>query len=184
MSEELAVKLARNVKQLRTGRDFTQQQLADLCGVPRATLSNIESGTANPPLEVIPPVATPMGVALEELIATARADVKFYPRGSLPSRRRSNVLVNTLLPDHLPATTFERLELLPGARLIGVPHTPGTREYLSCESGQLELVAAGEVFCLCAGDIVVFRGDQGHSYVNRGRKKAVGYSVVLFQPNG
>jgi quercetin dioxygenase-like cupin family protein len=66
------------------------------------------------------------------------------------------------------------------ARMTGTPHTPGTREYLSCESGEIELVAAGETFVLVPGDVVVFRGDQRHSYANRGRKTAVGYSVVMF----
>ena len=70
----------------------------------------------------------------------------------------------------------------PGARLTGVPHTPGTREYLACESGELLLVASGERFHIAAGDVVVFRGDQKHSYENPGARTAVGYSVVLLAP--
>ena len=66
--------------------------------------------------------------------------------------------------------------------MVGVPHTAGTREYLTCESGELELVASGESFEMEEGDVVVFRGDQRHSYVNRGRKLAVGYSVVMLRP--
>jgi XRE family transcriptional regulator, regulator of sulfur utilization len=30
--------------------------------------------------------------------------------------------------------------------------------------------------------VVVFRGDQRHSYTNVGRKPAVGYSVVMLKP--
>ena len=41
------------------------------------------------------------------------------------------------------------------------------------------LAAAGEVFELGAGDVVVFQGDRRHSYRNPGREPAVGYSVVL-----
>jgi quercetin dioxygenase-like cupin family protein len=77
---------------------------------------------------------------------------------------------------------MERIELPAGARLVGVPHTPGTREYLTCEAGEIELVASGESFRLENGDVVVFRGDQRHSYFNPGRKPAVGYSVVMLQP--
>jgi hypothetical protein len=32
------------------------------------------------------------------------------------------------------------------------------------------------------GDVVVFRGDQKHSYENPGDRTAVGYSVVLLAP--
>src|SRR5690606_23210016 len=114
--------------------------------------------------------------------ATPRADVKHYPRGSLAIRQRGRVQVRSLLPDQLPATVAERLELPASERLIGVPHTPGTREYLTCESGQIELVAAGETWRLSEGDVVVFRGDQRHSYFNPGKKTAIGYSFVILQP--
>jgi mannose-6-phosphate isomerase-like protein (cupin superfamily) len=59
------------------------------------------------------------------------------------------------------------------------PDTAGTREYLACEAGQLALATGGEVFDLSPGDVVVFQGDQRHSYRNPGRVPAVGYSVVL-----
>ena len=45
-----------------------------------------------------------------------------------------------------------------------------------------ELVASGESFQMHEGDVVVFRGDQRHSYANLGRKVAVGYSVVMLKP--
>jgi transcriptional regulator with XRE-family HTH domain len=182
MSDELSGRLAHNIKQLRQTRGFTQEQIAKRVGLPRATWSNLESGTANPTLQVLHSVAQALQVPLEELVATPRADVKHYPRGSLPSRTRGQVVVSTLLPDAMPGTAIERLALPAGGRMTGSPHTPGTREYLSCESGEIELVAAGESFQLAPGDVVVFRGDQRHSYANRGRKPAVGYSVVLFHP--
>lgn len=180
MSDDLAGRLARNIKQLRQARGFTQQQLAELSGLPRATCSNLESGTANPTLTVLHTLAKALQIPIEELVSIPRADVQHYPKGALPTRTRGNVTVSTLLPDAIPGTMIERLEIPEGGRLIGTPHTPGTREYLSCEAGELELVAAGESFRLAPGDVVVFRGDQRHSYHNRGRKPAVGYSVVLF----
>jgi quercetin dioxygenase-like cupin family protein len=66
--------------------------------------------------------------------------------------------------------------------MIGVPHTPGTREYLTCESGTLVLTAAGESWSLKPGDVVSFRGDQRHGYANPGSRVAVGYSVVVLAP--
>jgi quercetin dioxygenase-like cupin family protein len=62
----------------------------------------------------------------------------------------------------------------------GVPHTPGTREYFTCESGEVVVAVGGEPWRVAPGDVLVFRGDQRHSYTNPGRETAVGYSVVLF----
>jgi transcriptional regulator with XRE-family HTH domain len=182
MSEELSSRLARNIRQLRQARGLTQQQMAKLCGMPRATWSNLESASANPTLAVLHRVALALQVPLEELVATPRADVKHYPMAALPVRIRGQAKLRSLLPDPIPGITLERLELPPGSRLVGVPHTPGTREYLCCESGRMDLVAAGETYRLAPGDVVVFRGDQRHSYVNAGRSASIGYSVVLLNP--
>lgn len=182
MSDELSTRLGRNIRQLRQARGLTQEQMAKLSGLPRATWANLESGEANPTLLVLHAVASAFQVSLEEIVAEPRASAKHYPRGSLPSRLRGAVEVSTLLPDKVPGMQIERLHLPIGGRMVGVPHTPGTREYLTCESGELELVASGESFLLGPGDVVVFRGDQRHSYANRGRKPAVGYSVVMLRP--
>jgi XRE family transcriptional regulator, regulator of sulfur utilization len=180
--DELSAHLAANVRQLRDARGLTQQQMAKISGLPRATWANLESGSANPTLGVLHRVASALQVSLEELLAAPRAASRFYPRGSLPVRARGQVGISQLLPDPIPGTELSRMEFAPQARLTGIPHTPGTREYLTCESGSIVLVAAGEEWRLGPGDVVSFRGDQRHSYWNPTRTPAVGYSVVLLAP--
>ena len=158
---------------------MTQQASAALARLPRATWANLESGAANPTLGVLDRVAHAFQVTLEELVSTPKAACAFYPRAELAVQRRGEAVIRKLLPDPIPGVELDRFELPPGVRMVGVPHTPGTREYLTCESGSLELVAAGEHWTLAPGDVVVFRGDQRHSYANRGRIVAIAYSVVL-----
>jgi transcriptional regulator with XRE-family HTH domain len=182
MTDDLAGRLAANIRQLRQARGLTQQQMSKLSELPRATWANLESGGSNPTLAVLHRVAVALQVPIEELIAEPRASAKHYPRGSLPSRARGAVTVSSLLPDKVPGMLIERIEIPPGERLIGVPHAPGTREYLTCETGEIELVASGDSVRLAPGDVVVFRGDQRHSYLNPSRRAAVGYSVVMLEP--
>jgi transcriptional regulator with XRE-family HTH domain len=172
-------RLGRNIKQLRQTRGLTQQQLAKTAGIPRATWANLESGSANPTLTVLQRVAHALQVTLEELVATPRAECAMYRRGSLPSRAQGIATVQTLLPDPIPGMEIARIDLPANGRLTGVPHTAGTREYLTCEAGELVLMAAGERWELAPGDVVAFRGDQRHSYLNVGRGRAVGFSVVV-----
>jgi transcriptional regulator with XRE-family HTH domain len=180
--ENLPDRLAANLRQLREARGATQAELARLADIPRATWAHLESGAGNPTLVVVCRVAEALQVSLEELLAQPRASARHYPASSLVSKKRGLATLRKLLPDPLPGMEFDRMELPPGARLTGIPHTPGTREYLACETGQLVLVASGESFTLEVGDVVVFRGDQRHSYQNRGARPAVGYSVVLLAP--
>ena len=177
---DTAKNLGNNVRALRESRGMTQQQMAKLSGIPRPTWANLESGAANPTLAVVVRVALALQVPLEELIGPPRASAKHYRVGELPRRERGNVTVRKLLPESIPGLEIERMELPPGASMGGIPHTPGTREYLTCESGAVELSASGQSFTLAPGELVVFRGDQRHGYKNVGAKTAVAYSVVTF----
>lgn len=177
--DDVATRLGRNVRVLREARSLTQAQMAKTAGLPRATWANLESGAANPTLSVLDRVAIAFQVTIEELIAAPRSEAKHYPKASVPVKLRGAVSIKKLLPDPIPGMEIDRLELPPHAKMTGVPHTPGTREYLTCESGAIVLIASGEEYRLEAGDVVAFRGDQRHSYVNATSKAAVAYSVVV-----
>lgn len=176
--------LGRNIQQLRGARGLSQQQISKIAGIPRATWANLESGAANPTLAVLVAVAHALQVRLEELIEPPRRIGRIYPAASLPTRVRGLVTVRKLLPETIAGLEIERMELPAGGTMTGVPHTPGTREYLTCERGQVELGAGGERFSLSPGDVVVFRGDQKHGYRNPGTTLAVAYSVIAFAPVG
>jgi transcriptional regulator with XRE-family HTH domain len=182
MSDELPGRLAGNIRQLRESRGFTQQQMAEIAGIPRATWANLESGAGNPTLSVLHRVASALQVSIEELLSPPHAAAQHYPRDKLPVRRQGMGELRKLLPDSIPGMEIDRMELPPRGRMPGVPHTPGTREYLACESGEITLVVAGERFQLRPGDVVVFPGNQRHSYLNAGAVPAVGYSVVVLVP--
>ena len=177
--DDVATRLARNVRSLREARALTQAQMAKVASLPRATWANLESGAANPTLAVLDRVATAFQVTIEELVAAARSEAHHYPKPSLPVKMRGVVAIRKLLPDPIPGMDIDRIELPPGAKMIGIPHTPGTREYLTCETGEIVLIASGEEYRLSAGDVVAFRGDQRHSYVNAGARAAIAYSVVV-----
>ena len=174
--------LAENIVAIREARGLSQAQIARAAGVPRATWTNLESGAANPTLAVLIKVANALQVRLDELLAAPRLPARHLRAAELPVRQRGEVTVRKLLPEPLPGLEIERMELPRGARMVGVPHTPGTREYLTCERGTVELVVSGERYLLAAGDVVTFRGDQRHSYHNPSASPAVAYSVIAFAP--
>lgn len=177
--------LGRNLRAIREVRGLTQQQLANLCTVPRSTVANIECGGSNPTLSVLVKLAGALHLSLEELLARPRARCQVFGVDDLPrskSRASGQVVVQGLLPHPVPGMAIDRLELAPGGRLSGSPHAPGTHEFLYCERGQIALWVAGECFELETGAVAAFPGDQRHSYQNPGRRDAVGFSVVSLAP--
>jgi transcriptional regulator with XRE-family HTH domain len=181
--EETGAHLAANARRLREARGLSQQQMARLADIPRPTWASLESGAANPTLAVLTRAAAALQVSIEELIGPPRTAARLFAAAEVRTRRRQGATLRPLLPEAIPGLDLSRMELAPGGSLSGIPHTPGTREYLTCESGRIELVASGERWQLGPGDVLVFRGDQRHSYRNLdGGRRAVAISVVCFAP--
>lgn len=180
--DQFAGPLADNVRQLRENQKLSQAQLAKKAGIPRATLSLLESGSANPTLAVVLRVGSALGVRLEELLEPPPSDTVVFRANELLVKRRGKALIRKLLPQSLAGVDLEELEIPGGQTLVGVPHTIGTREYLVVLAGTLHLHLSGEVLVLESGDVVVFRGHQKHSYHN-GQRKIVRAISVIAQPS-
>jgi transcriptional regulator with XRE-family HTH domain len=180
----LTANLAANLRFVRERRGLTQSQLAKLSGVPRSTVANIETGSSNPTLAVLARLARALQLSLEELLSAPRARCQLFPHGSLPveTRGRGKARVHKLLPHPIPGMEIDRLELGPREKFAGVPHRPGTQEYLTCETGRITLWVAGQRFDLAPGDVATFPGDQRHSYQNESDAVAIGFSVVALAP--
>jgi transcriptional regulator with XRE-family HTH domain len=184
MADDSRAHLAANLRRLRAARGLSQQQIAKLAGIPRPTWASLETGDANPTLAVLTRAAAALQVSIEELIGPPRTAARLFRAGEVPGRRRGGATLRPLLPESIPGLEIGWIELAPGGQMVGVPHTPGTREYLTCESGRIELVASGERYQLGPGDALVFRGDQRHGYRNLDdRRPAEAISVVCFGPS-
>jgi transcriptional regulator with XRE-family HTH domain len=179
MSDETSLNLATNVRRLREKRALTQQELAELSGVPRPTIANLESGTANPTLSVLLRVADTLAASVEELVRPESPRSTLHRARSLPERKRGGATVRRLLPGGARPAEFERIELLPGARLGSRPEAQGSREVVACESGELVLTASGDALPLTPGDVATILADQPRQYANRGKRTVIAYRLLV-----
>ena len=95
---KLSNKIAKKIKILRKTRGLTQQQLADLLGVQRATISNYEIGRRSPHIKELARLAEILGVNLEyfgvnnndlnDLIAKARV---VFDDDEIPTEEKAKV---------------------------------------------------------------------------------------------
>jgi transcriptional regulator with XRE-family HTH domain len=66
--QEESKKLGHNLKMIRTSKNITQSELADLIGVDKSFVSNIENGKTNPTLSTISSLAKALGISTNELL--------------------------------------------------------------------------------------------------------------------
>jgi transcriptional regulator with XRE-family HTH domain len=186
MTEAAASHLARNLVSLRHARKLTQGDLARHAAVPRSTIANLESGEGNPSLAVLVKVAQALGVPIDELLASPRALVRRWDAADVALQTKGRgVTIRPLVPEPVPDSMMEVMDLAPGAVMGGTPHLPGTREFFTCLEGRVRLLIAGEVYALDTGDVLAFPGNQPHSYQNAdGVAPARGVSVVILAKAG
>ena len=182
--ESLAGNIAKNIQYLRREQGLTQARLATRAGLPRTTVTHLESGSGNPTLNSVHALATALQVSIEELLAAPRPAVALFDPQDIKVVERSGgkVKMNKLLPDPIPGMEIDRLTIKPQARLRGVPHLAGTKEYLFVDRGELQVFVDGEHYLVGEGALLAFPGDCAHSYHNPGRKIATGFSVVALAP--
>lgn len=66
MQNDILVRYGQAVRKIRLARGISQEQLADLCGLHRTYISDIELGTRNVSLENIDRIALSLNVSLSE----------------------------------------------------------------------------------------------------------------------
>lgn len=181
---EISVHLGKNVEQLRKKRGLSQAQLATLAGVPRSTVTYIESGQGNPSLTNLVKISGAVQISIEELLTRPRSPVKLIRAANIPAHKKSNGNANLLklLPDPIPGMEIDRIEMRPDSRMGGTPHTQNTKEYLICCKGQVELTLNKQSYLLNEGDVLAFPGDAPHTYRNPGPHSNMCISVVAFSP--
>lgn len=179
--DDLQRNLADNIRRLREAHGLSQQRMAELSGIPRPTWASLESGAANPTLAVLSKAAVALQVSIEELVGAPRTEIQHFSAEDIRERKRQGASIRPLVPEAITGLEISRMQLDAGGRMIGVPHTNGTREYLTCERGRIELIVSGEHWMLETGDMIVFRGDQRHSYHNPDLEhSSVAIAVVCF----
>ncbi|MBF0145188.1 MAG: helix-turn-helix transcriptional regulator [Magnetococcales bacterium] len=169
------------IRSLRAQRKLTQKQLADLAGIPRATLATVERDDANPSLAVVFKIANALGMTVDQLIESAQRKIQHWPSRTMGvvesgDRAYRAVTISPLSAFHITQLIFS---LVPGGSYEGKPHPPGSEEYLHVLEGNMVLEVAGESMAMGTMDTACFQGNVRHFYRNPHEVGAVGLVTIL-----
>lgn len=178
--------ICRRVKQLRTERGWSLDELSRACGVSRSMLSQIERGETNPTVAVMFRIARVFGMSLGEMIEsnTASSSIQVIRADDQSHLYRSDLdcKIRTLSPLNLEKDVeFYELRLQAHGALRSAPHFEGTREFLAVFKGKVRLKSADDSIELNVGDSAHYRADVPHSIENIGKTEAVLSLVVVYR---
>ena len=176
-----------NLNRLRGQRGLSFEKLAQLSGVSRAMLGQIELGQSAPTINVLWKIARGLGVTFSALISADSAPGPVVMRSSDAKLLTSSDLrfsSRALFPvDRSRRVEFYELRLATGGAEHAEAHAPGTTENLVVASGTVEIELGDDRHVLNVGDSIFFTADNPHVYRNRGKSGAVMYLVMTYADN-
>ena len=176
------------VRQHRTARGWTLDELTNRSGVSRRMLISIEHGEGNPSIATLLRISDALGVGLPVLVdverpraltvsAAAQAPVLWRgPRGG-----QALLVAGTEPPDVVELWEWT---LHPGEAHQSEAHSAGTRELLLVLDGRVDLRVGDRTDRLEAGDSAAFAGDVAHGYATPADAATPArFVLTVFQPN-
>jgi len=181
---ELSEIISSNLKQIRSDKKLSLDNVSKLTGVSKSMLGQIERGEVNPTVTTIWKIANGLKVSFTALMKRPQSDIELISRAEATPLVEDNGKFRNypLFPFEEPRR-FEiyALELDPGSYLSADPHPQGTEEFITVFDGEMIVMVKDEEFAVAAGDAIRFRADALHAYHNPG-KSIARLSMVIYYP--
>ncbi|WP_054027431.1 helix-turn-helix domain-containing protein [Bacillus sp. FJAT-28004] len=182
--EPIHVKLGKNLKSIRNGRGLSLDKVAELTGVSKAMLAQIERGESNPSISIIWKIANGLRLSFTSLIEEQDPSVSIVNSADMdPLLEEKGSFRSYPLFPFSPHKQFEiyLVEMDPHCVHESEAHTAGVEEYIMLLEGSLGITIDGRNYTIKPNESLRFIADQPHSYMNY-TNNIVRYHVLIYYP--
>ncbi|GAB7388774.1 helix-turn-helix domain-containing protein [Bacillaceae bacterium] len=168
--EPVQRRIARNLQRIRKSRGLSLDKVAELTGVSKAMLGQIERGESNPTVTTLWKIANGLNVSFSSFVEEDPAPVSVVSTKEVEPlvENAGKYKVYPLFPFD-PKKRFEMytVELAPGCSHASEAHQAGVEEYLIVSQGNIEVEIDGHTYELQQGTAIRFPANRPHIYRNR-----------------
>ncbi|GAA0076615.1 XRE family transcriptional regulator [Clostridium sp. CTA-5] len=176
--------IAENLKTLRTERNLSLGQLAELSDISKVMLSQIEKGDTNPTINTLWKIANGLKVPYTLLLEQKKHDTSIIKKNDIEAQltEEGHYRVYCYYTS-TPYRNFElfQIELDEGYSYTSVGHSKKSEEYIMVLEGELTLEVNNETYKLTSNDSISFSASNQHIYVNTG-KGTLKAAITNFYP--
>ena len=179
---EISAIIAIILKRIREERKLSMGQLAEMAGVSKVVLSQLEKGTANPTINTIWKITGALGLPYSSLLEMPETNAIHVKKKDLQDMCDDGYHIFTYYGKE-PARPFELYEIVvdPGAEHDSIGHSSESSEYIIVTEGELEIGVNGDSYTLDPDDGLCFEAAVPHTYRNRTETRAKAVLMIFYR---
>lgn len=161
--------IGKNLNNIRKQKNLSLDKVAELTGVSKAMLAQIEKGGSNPTVTTLWKIATGLNVSFSYFMEEEDMGIVHVCHNDIKPLIESDekMRVYPLFPyDNSRKFEVFTIELEAGCNHQSLPHNEGTEEYIVVTKGQMEVIIGDSTYKLLYGDAIRYFADKSHSYRN------------------
>ncbi|MFS0869325.1 helix-turn-helix domain-containing protein [Paenibacillus xylanilyticus] len=182
--KHINVVLAQNLKQIREQRKLSLDKVAEITGISKTMLGQIERGESNPSIATVWKIANGLKLSFTTLIHEPKTDTTVVTGDDIQVLTEEEGRVR--IYPHFPFEEGRRFEMYAmemdaEASLGAEPHIEGTEEFITVFEGEITIRVGTEDYTVKRGESIRFRADKPHAYMNSGTSENR-FSMVIHYP--
>ena len=175
--------IADNLREIREQRNLSLDQLAELTGVSKSMLRQVETGRSSPTIATVWKIANGLRLSFTTLVSKRLPDVAIMDfAGASPMTAESgNYRLFPLMPFD-PEHGFEiyYVEMEPGTTYAGEPHKGNVEEYVFVMKGNLHIAVEEALHEVKANQLIRFVADRPHTYRSTGKEAVSAIMMICY----
>jgi len=184
--EQVSLKIGERLKEIRSTRQLTLDDVAELTGVSKPMLGQIERGQSSPTINVLWKISTGLKIPLSFFCRQQEAEYTVAGLGeeNVITEENGGMRAYPLFPfDPVRNVEVFYIEFDAGVRHSSLPHVAGVEEYVFLVQGTLKMVIGEEEVPLQEKQSIRFRADISHEYHNISDRACAAYNVIFYPGN-
>ncbi|WP_068620154.1 helix-turn-helix domain-containing protein [Paenibacillus tuaregi] len=183
--EHIHKKVGKNIQAIRKSRGLSLDQVAELTGVSKAMIGQIERGDSNPTISVLWRIVNGLRISFTSLIEDEEPKISIINIEEIEPfvEQEGAYRVYPMFPfDQRKGFEIYTVHMDPGCIHESEPHNDGVEEYITVTNGSLDISINGEVYTIKAGSSIHFSADQPHTYSNS-TNQIITYITLIHYPS-
>ncbi len=184
MMEEIHIKIGRKLNSIRKMKGLSLDKLADITGVSKSMLGQMERGESIPTVTTLWKIAKGLNISFSTFVEEDKPSVSIISKDELKPIYDDDLSyrVYPLFPyDANKKIELYTIEIDPNSRHEASPHNAGVEEYILVTKGTLEIMINKQIYRIAEGNAVKFTADTEHIYQNSSNE-LIRMNVIIYYP--